>query len=71
MSHEVSSIGALTVEQLDEVTGGVALETALVLMGLSFAAGLAVGTYLKYQDQASSGGSKPGDYPAPNHTATA
>jgi hypothetical protein len=72
MSYEASVVGTLTADQLDAVSGGVATETAILLMGLSFVAGLAVGTYLKYREAASSGGSKPGDYPTPsNNTAPA
>jgi lactobin A/cerein 7B family class IIb bacteriocin len=70
MLNEASGICALTDDELDEVNGGVGLVVSVLCMVGALAAGLVVGTYLKHQDQAASGGSKPGDYPT-STTATA
>ena len=62
MLYEARKICALTDDELDEVSGGVGLVVSLLCMTAALAAGLVVGTVLKHQ--ASSGGNKPGDYPA-------
>lgn len=70
MLYEARKICALTDDELDDVNGGVGLVVSLLCMAVALGAGLAVGTYLKHQDQAASGGNKSGDYPTPT-SATA
>jgi lactobin A/cerein 7B family class IIb bacteriocin len=68
MLQEASGICALTDDELDEVSGGVGLLVTVFVLTGALVAGLAVGTYLKNHD-ASSGGNKPGDYPAQSNNA--
>jgi lactobin A/cerein 7B family class IIb bacteriocin len=71
MLNDTIGICALTDDELGEVSGGVGLLAAAIILTVALAGGLVVGTYLKHQDQAASGGNKPGDYPTQPTSAAA